>query len=325
MPDIQIKRYQPSDKPAWDDFVSRAKNATFLFRRDYMDYHSGRFNDHSLMIYSGNNLNALFVGNESGQTIHSHAGLSYGGMILEKDAGLADVLRFFYHVVKFYSTSFSNIIYKCLPPPFMRQPSYDDLYALFRLEADLIGRQTSSVYTRQASIPYHDSRKGSVTRIERSGLLFSVVKSSNPVEFWARVLEPSLGHRHDTRPVHSAEEMTLLMTRFPSNIHLYELRDDEAILAGAVIYEMDDIVHTQYLSNTPPGREVDALDSLIDHLMTEVYTAKSYFSFGSSNNDFGRALNLHLLKWKERFGARTWVQDTYDIKTSRYHLLSDFQ
>ena len=46
---ITIRRYAPADKPLWDGFVALSKNATFLHYRDYMDYHSDRFSDFSLM------------------------------------------------------------------------------------------------------------------------------------------------------------------------------------------------------------------------------------------------------------------------------------
>ena len=47
---MEIHRYEPTDKTSWDKFVQGSKNGTFLFLRDYMDYHSDRFDDHSLMV-----------------------------------------------------------------------------------------------------------------------------------------------------------------------------------------------------------------------------------------------------------------------------------
>ena len=35
----------------WDTFVQESKNGTFLFVRDYMDYHRDRFQDCSLLVY----------------------------------------------------------------------------------------------------------------------------------------------------------------------------------------------------------------------------------------------------------------------------------
>src|SRR6185312_14851566 len=60
---FSVERYTASRKLEWDTFVSAAKNATFLFSRDYMDYHSDRFNDHSLMIFNGRALVAVLPAN----------------------------------------------------------------------------------------------------------------------------------------------------------------------------------------------------------------------------------------------------------------------
>jgi hypothetical protein len=60
-----VERYTASRKLEWDTFVKAAKNSTFLFSRDYMDYHSERFTDHSLMIFKDH---ALLASLERRQT-----------------------------------------------------------------------------------------------------------------------------------------------------------------------------------------------------------------------------------------------------------------
>ena len=52
---ISICRYTQNKQTEWDDFVKVSKNGTFLFLRAYMDYHSDRFQDHSLMFYNEKN------------------------------------------------------------------------------------------------------------------------------------------------------------------------------------------------------------------------------------------------------------------------------
>ena len=49
---ISICRYTQDKHAQWDDFVKVSKNGTFLFLRAYMDYHSDRFHDHSLMFHN---------------------------------------------------------------------------------------------------------------------------------------------------------------------------------------------------------------------------------------------------------------------------------
>ena len=48
---MNIRRYTHHDQEAWDTLVRNARNATFLFCRQYMDYHSDRFTDHSLLFH----------------------------------------------------------------------------------------------------------------------------------------------------------------------------------------------------------------------------------------------------------------------------------
>lgn len=50
---MTIKRYTSDDMPLWDTFVKASRNGTFLHERSYMDYHSDRFDDYSLMCYQG--------------------------------------------------------------------------------------------------------------------------------------------------------------------------------------------------------------------------------------------------------------------------------
>ncbi len=70
---LSVERYTASRKREWDAFVSAAKNATFLFSRDYMDYHSDRFADHSLMIFNGHGVGGRVAGKPRTPTAHSSA------------------------------------------------------------------------------------------------------------------------------------------------------------------------------------------------------------------------------------------------------------
>ena len=71
---FEIKRYTPDLATEWNQFVATSKNGTFLFDRNYMDYHADRFTDFSLMIYRRGKLYALLPGNVDGDTFYSHQG-----------------------------------------------------------------------------------------------------------------------------------------------------------------------------------------------------------------------------------------------------------
>lgn len=49
---MRVEKYSKINEICWDDFVGKAKNRHFFFYRDYMEYHSDRFHDFSLIIYN---------------------------------------------------------------------------------------------------------------------------------------------------------------------------------------------------------------------------------------------------------------------------------
>ena len=82
-----IRQYASADKFLWDDFLVDARNATFLFYRDYMDYHADRFKDASLLCFREGRLEALLPAHFSEGIFHSHGGLTYGGFIVYRQHG----------------------------------------------------------------------------------------------------------------------------------------------------------------------------------------------------------------------------------------------
>ena len=62
---ITISRYTPESRHEWDKFVRNARNSTFLFLRDYMDYHADRFKDCSWIARKGSGIAAILPANVS--------------------------------------------------------------------------------------------------------------------------------------------------------------------------------------------------------------------------------------------------------------------
>ena len=55
-----------------------------------MDYHSDRFHDYSLMVYKKEKLIALLPANKVENSLYSHQGLSYGGMVTKSKLRFED-------------------------------------------------------------------------------------------------------------------------------------------------------------------------------------------------------------------------------------------
>ncbi len=309
---MQIVRYRIEYKEMWDSFIDSARNSHFFFKRDYLEYHSNRFKDYSLLIFNKKKLISILPANIDNNILYSHQGLTFGGLILNRDIKTIQILEIFellYNYLK--DNSIVKMIYKSIPYIYHRMPSEEDKYALFRLNAKLIRRDISSTIALSSEFKYSKLRRRVINRAKRESL--EIVKSDNYREFW-RVLREILRVKYRVSPVHSLEEIEYLASRFRDNIKLYIVKRDYRILAGTIIYENRDIVHTQYLANSIEGKEIGALDLLIDYLITNIYRDKRYFDFGISTENGGRYLNSGLISQKEGFGARGVVHDFYELE-----------
>lgn len=307
---MEIRRYRREDKELWNSFVSKARNATFLFDRNYMDYHADRFEDNSFMFYHKGKLKAVLPANVSGDTLYSHQGLTYGGLLLDKKATVEDVLECFDSLNSWLrKNGISKVVYKALPWIYQQYPSQEDLYALtWKYKAQLISRDIASTIVVDNKLKFAESRKSGI----RKALSLNIeVGESNDVDGFWYVLEDNLGNRYNAKPVHTASEMKLLMSHFPNSIKLYVAKMNGEIVGGTLIYVTPQVVHTQYISASLEGKKHGALDLLFDYIINKVYANCRYFDFGKSTEQGGAYLNEPLIFQKEGFGGRGVCYDWY--------------
>ena len=147
---IEIKKYDSSHKTIWDTFITISRVNTFLFQRDFMEYHSDRFEDFSLLIYRKGKLEAVLPGNIKHNVFYTHQGLTYGGLVTSAKITAIDVLTIFEEVNLFLKESGINeVLYKAIPLIYHKQPMQEDVYALYRLKADKISCTLSStIFTK---------------------------------------------------------------------------------------------------------------------------------------------------------------------------------
>jgi acetyltransferase-like isoleucine patch superfamily enzyme/CheY-like chemotaxis protein len=312
-----VGRYTASRKQEWDEFVSTARNATFLFSRDYMDYHSDRFTDHSLMIFNDHELVAVLPANLNADgTLISHEGLTYGGLVISRAAKLVDTLACFHALLQdLCQRRISKLLFKPIPGFYNTLPGDDVAYALFLLDARLYRRDTSTAISQMDRLPIRKHHQRLMKKAV--GLGIRIVQETSFQRFWELVLTPQLAARHGAKPVHTLEEITLLASRFPEQIKQFSAYCGDELLAGTTLYETPTVAHVQYGAVTEEGRRTGAQAYLFGSLI-EQYKDKRFFDFGTSNENEGRALNHGLLDWKEGFGARCYTHDFYEIATGNH-------
>jgi len=313
---VSVVEYNPSLKNDWDKFVKESKNGVFFFLRDYVEYHSYRFTDCSLMFYDDKNLQAVLPANLDGDVLSSHGGLSFGGMVLDHTittvpAGeIFDALWQYARDKKVY-----RIIYKCLPHIYHIHPAEEDLYWLYRADASLVRRNPSAVINMKNKMSFQTLRVRGVKRAIKNRLVIDETRDYK--SFW-EIASKNLMDRHKTKPTHSLKEIEYLRNKFPENIKLFASFKDGQMVAGVVMYENRTLVRAQYISTTPEGGKMGALDVIFNYLINTHYANIDYFDFGVSTETFlvddKLILNEGLIFQKEGFGSRSVMYDTYEIE-----------
>lgn len=309
---IRVERYSSEQSAEWNEFVKNSKNGTFLFERDYMDYHAARFTDCSLMFRDADNkLIAVMPANFKDDALVSHGGLTFGGVVSNQRMKTPAMLDIFKSLIEFAKNAgAARIVYKAVPHIYHAQAAEEDLYALFRHDARLIKREASTTINLKERLPVSKGRKWTINQSRKNKI---EVRESDDFETFMQLEAEVLAAKYNVVPVHTAAEMRLLAGRFPQNVKLFGAFLNDEMLAGTIIYASQTVAHAQYMAATAEGKQLFALDAIVQELITACYAEKRYFDFGISTEQQGRYLNVGLVEYKESWGGRATVYDTYEI------------
>lgn len=310
---MQVIRYSDEWAEGWNLLIKESKNGTFLFNRNYMDYHRSRFDDCSLIFAEGDDILGVLPANyvAADKTVYSHGGLTYGGLVLSINASATQVMQMVDEMIAYYAyMGAEKLIYKPIPYIYSKYPSEESLYAIFRHHARLVARGLSSTITLDHPLPLKKSRKDGIRKALNKGLYMS--KTTDVEPFW-HILDDVLQRYHNTHPVHSIDELRLLMSRFPKEIQLFVVRHEDKVIAGCLLFFMPTVIHVQYIAASDEGKHMGALDMLFNYLIREHIKEVPYLDFGISTENGGHILNKGLEFQKEGFGGRGVCYDQYEI------------
>jgi hypothetical protein len=308
-----VKKYDQKDYQLWNDFVASAKNATFLFHRDFIEYHRDRFEDFSLLIFDEEKLLAVLPANKQGNSVHSHQGLTYGGLIFssklkaEKTEMILDEILFFLKENKI-----EVFHYKPIPDFYFLKGNQEMDFFLFKRNAIPERKEMNLAVNLQLPLKISKSKMKHFRRIENLDL--DIVEEQDFQPFWELILEPRLLEKFNAKPVHTKEEIKLLKQIFPQNIKQYSVYQNDEIIAGITIFETENVVKSQYGATSKKGEEVRALDFLFINLIHKYKRkGKHFFDMGIVNSDNESGYHSGLLKQKEELGCAVYNQDFYKI------------
>jgi hypothetical protein len=207
---------------------------------------------------------------------------------------------------------FCRVVYKAIPWIYHQLPAEEDLYALTAVcRARLTIRDISSAMMVTHRLKFTESRRSGLRKALRAGL---TVRDSSDVEAFWHILNDNLTTKYAVRPVHTADELRLLQSRFPDQIKLWLVCDGDTPVGGTLLFLTPQVLHTQYISANAFGKQHGAIDLLFDHLLNRVYVDYPYIDFGKSTVSDSADLNEQLIFQKEGFGGRAVCYDTYEYE-----------
>ena len=255
----------------------------------------------------------MLPANEKDDTLVSHGGLTYGGLVMSPQCSAKGVLESFTAINAYLrQQGFRSVVYKAIPWIYHQLPAEEDLYALTAVcNARLTIRDISSAIVSTRRLKFTESRRSGLRKALKAGL---TVRESDDVDAFWHILNDNLTEKYAVSPVHTADELRLLCSRFPDNIKLWLVLDGETPVGGTLLFLTPQVLHTQYISATSFGKQHGAIDLLFDHLINNVYADYRYIDFGKSTVSDSADLNEQLIFQKEGFGARAVCYDTYEYE-----------
>lgn len=300
--------------------MEKSRNATFLFARDYMDYHSDRFPDFSLIAFRNGRPAALLPATREGDTLSSHRGLTYGGWVVQPSGLDAEELFEMWRVfLKFcQENKIEKIEYKPLPHIYAEMPSDEDRYLLFLSRAALTRVDLSSAMEIACNPGFNTLQRRHLKHIPTDAeIKISGASDADEVKAFHVLLRECLGERHGVEPVHTCRELQSLMEKFPENIKIWSINIEGKMEAAVCAYITKTCLHCQYIATSAKGRRENLLAAVVSSL--EGYCGENgirYLDFGISTEDGGRRLNVGLNRQKTSYGATGVAYERYDFSVS---------
>lgn len=322
MTTVKVINYTDSDFDQWDEFVRNSRNGTIMQERRFIGYHGAeRFEDCSLMFYDARDkLTAVMpaaVKKTTEKIFCSHPGLSHGGVVVNHGFGTSEALSLAQTLVEnCRSGGFKAIEIKPVPRIYQHWPC-DEIDFALRYCGFM------PVYTELATVlplgeitteNYFMSRtaRRNAKKAENAGV--RVRESVDFATYWS-ILEANLDQRHGARPTHTLEEIKELTRRYPEHIKLVAAFYQETMISGVVVFLLNSRVsNCFYIAQDYDYQQFRPLNLVFYQLINwGIKKGYHYLDWGISTENKGKLVNYGLFRFKEEFGGRGVLRETYRL------------
>ncbi|MGG0789889.1 GNAT family N-acetyltransferase [Peribacillus simplex] len=320
---MEIKTYTHEFEVEWDEFVQHSRNGTFMQQRQFINYHPlEKFQDFSLMVYDGQNrliavIPAALKIEGDVPIFCSYPGASHGGIIIQHRFDTSKALALTPLLIEHCRRlGFKVIEIKMVPRIYQSWPS-DEIDFSLRYHGFSPGITELCTVLPLKEIDSADSfmDKNAVRNKNKAINQGVTVKESEDIISFCGILEQNLKKRHNTLPTHTYTEILDLIKKFPGKIKLISAYYQGEMIAGVLVFILNSrVINCFYICHNDKFQHLRPLNLIFSHLITWGKDNGFHFvDWGISTENKGKLVNSGLFKFKEGFGGRGILRETYSL------------
>ncbi|HEY7165097.1 MAG TPA: GNAT family N-acetyltransferase [Candidatus Binatia bacterium] len=310
--EVRIERFRRSaHRELWDSFIARSANGNLFQTRRFLEYHpAGRFEDHSLLFWRGNELLGVAAGEIAGTEWSSHRFTSHAGIAVAPDLSGDEALTLVDALLSYAARHrWKKIFMRYLPDAIAENGFAPILWAL-----SVFGFVEDSRELTWCLIPrfgcegdllasYHPSARRGIKRAQGEGLC--VRASDDFGSFW-KLLDGNLQQKFRVSPTHSLAEIESLQARCSGEVRLHAVHTAQGrMVAGTVIFDVSRTAsHCFYFAQDYAFQRARPMMLLLHAINVEyALRLRRRLNYGVITACGARELNLGLSRFKSRFAA----------------------
>lgn len=307
----------------WDEFVKNSRNGTFMQERKFLNYHHPeKFSDCSLMLYDTKDslvavIPAAHKNEGQKKVFFSHPGASHGGIIINQKFNTNQALHLVNILIeKCRKNSFDAIEIKMVPRIYQSW-SCDEVDFVLRYNGfSLSSTELATVLPlKEIDAGFGCMAKSVMRNVHKAKKMSVVIKETNDYTAYWKILNTNLNNRHNASPTHTLPEILDLTQRYPESIKLFAAYYQGEMIGGVIIFLLNRrVVNCFYIAHKENYQHLRPLDlifyTLINWGISEKY---HYLDWGISTENKGKHVNHGLFRFKENFGGRGILRETYRL------------
>lgn len=312
--------YADEFQEEWDKFISESsENGTIFHLQKFLSYHpKNKFNDSSIIIKDQTNtIISVFMSAIVNNTILSHPGSTYGGIIIKKYLKLQEIEKLCKAIFIYYLKKFPNYEFKIILSEnfFLTNDKIEFFLNTFGLK--LSSKEISTVVNVRDYFNYKGMRKStrqyiSSRRFDKLDIEYKIANNELEIKNAYTLVENNLKNKYNKDATHTYEELILLKTLFKEKITFFIAKRNNEVLTTYITFELNnDVLHIFYIATSNDIENITSI-GMVNFILEYSKNKYTYVNFGISSRE--KEIKYWIHNYKEQFSKLFLTKNIWTIQ-----------